>query len=398
MYYFYLYFSCMKKKTVLIIGSGHLVLRLKKLIPADKYDVIHITLDDINSHTASDSLIENLEAFTTGIDLASASMVYLIDIQDEINLQLIIALISLHRDIPITAALFNENLTPHLQRTHNKLTILNPAKIAAPSFVEALYQPIDRPVIQVPVNSKQPISEKNSDFLIEKLIVSFVALLFGAVVFFHFSENLSWINSVYFVIVTVATVGYGDINLLQSSITSKLVVVLLILASTVFIWMIFSLTIDRILKKRIQRALGRKKYTINNHVIVCGLGKLGYFIVEELLRKKEKVIIIEQTEDSRHIDYFKNLGAEIYIGDARLTKVLSDVNTSKARALISVINNDSVNLEIGLNARSLQPDMRLILRIFDEHMAQKIKEYLNIHLTLSASAIADGKFYDKLVN
>lgn len=382
---------------VLIIGSGHLVSRLKKLIPADKYEIIHTTLDEINSHTASDSLIENLEAYTAGIDLASASMVYLIDMQDEVNLQLIIALISLHRDIPITAALFNENLTPHLQSTHNKLNILNPAKIAAPSFVDALYQPVDRPVIQIPATNRQPIAEKNNDFLIEKLVIAFIALLLGAVVFFHFSENLSWVNSLYFVIVTVATVGYGDINLLQSSTSSKLFVVLLILASTVFIWMIFSLTIDRLLKKRIQRALGRKKHTISNHVIVCGLGKLGYFIVEELLRRKEKVIIIEQTEDSRHIDYFRNLGAEVYIGDARLTKVLSDVNASKARALISVINNDSVNLEIGLNARSLQPAMRLILRIFDEQMAQKIKEYLNIHLTLSASAIADGKFYDQLI-
>jgi voltage-gated potassium channel Kch len=388
----------MKKKMVLIIGSGHLVSRLKKLIPANTYDIIHTTLDEINSHTESDSLIENLEAYTTGIDLASASMVYLIDGQDEINLQLIIALISLHRDIPITAALFNENLTPHLQHTHNKLTILNPAKIAAPSFVEALYQPIDRQVIQILSNNKQPIAEKNNDLLIEKLVIAFIALLLAAVVFFHFVEKLSWINSLYFVIVTVATVGYGDINLLQSSTTSKLFAVLLILASTVFIWMIFSLTIDRLLKKRIQRALGRKKYNFTNHVIVCGLGKLGYFIVEELLRRKEKVIIIEQTENSRHIDYFRNLGAEVYIGDARLTKVLSDVNTSKASALISVINNDSINLEIGLNARSLQPDMRLILRIFDEQMAQKIKEYLNIHLTLSASAIADEKFYDQLIN
>ncbi len=325
-------------------------------------------------------------------------MVYLIDIQDEINLQLIIALISLHRDIPITAALFNENLTPHLQNTHDKLTILNPAKIAAPSFVEALYKPIDRQVIQVPAGGRQQITEKNNDFLIEKLVVAFMVLLLGAVVFFRFSENLSWINALYFVIVTVATVGYGDINLLQSSTTSKVFVVLLILASTVFIWMIFSLTIDRLLKKRIQRALGRKRHTITNHVIVCGLGKLGYFIVEELLRRKEKVIIIEQIENSRHIDYFRNLGAEVYIGDARITKVLTDVNTSKARALISVINNDSINLEIGLNARSLQPDMRLILRIFDEQIAQKIKEYLNIHLTLSASAIADEKFYEELLN
>ena len=76
--------------------------------------------------------------------------------------------------------------------------------------------------------------------------------------------------------------------------------------------------------------------------------------------------------------------------------MLDDTNVAQARALISVINDDSINLEIGLNSRSFQPGIRLILRIFDEQMAKKIKEYLNIHLTLSASDIADEKFYEIL--
>ena len=145
-----------------------------------------------------------------------------------------------------------------------------------------------------------------------------------------------------------------------------------------------------------QLSLGRRKYNFSNHIIVCGLGRLGYFIVEELLQKNEKVIIIEQNENSRHIDYFKNLGAEVYIGDARLPKVLADVNVVQARALVSVINSDSINLEIGLNARSYQWDIKLILRIFDEQMAEKIKEHLSIHHTLSASNICDEKFYEVL--
>jgi voltage-gated potassium channel len=114
--------------------------------------------------------------------------------------------------------------------------------------------------------------------------------------------------------------------------------------------------------------------------------------VQELIQKKEKVIIIEQNENANHIDYFRQLGAEVYIGDGRLAKVLNDVNVKDAKALISVINNDALNLEIGLNARSLDPTMRLILRIFDEQMAIKINEYLKFHLTLSLSAIAEEKF------
>jgi voltage-gated potassium channel Kch len=198
------------------------------------------------------------------------------------------------------------------------------------------------------------------------------------------------------VVVTVATVGYGDINLQHATALSKVVGIVLILSSTVFIWMIFSLTIDRIIKNRVQRELGRKQYRMKNHIILCGLGRLGYFIAEELLNKGEKFIIVEVAETSSNIEYFRSHGVAVYTGNARLPRVLQDVNVAGARALISVISDDYANLEIGLSARSFQPNLRLILRIFDASMAKVIKEKLDIHLTLSMSAIADDAFAAKL--
>lgn len=386
----------MKEKTIIIIGSGHLAYRVKKLVGIHDYNVIHISIESINAINESVSLLENFNETIKHIDLATVVMVYLLDDRDEYNLQLIIALISLNFDFEITAALFNENLTPHLQAIHQNLSIINPAKIAAPVFVAAFYETVTRHSRYIPKKIEKELAEKKGDILIHKLTTAFIALIIVAVTFFHFVEQLSWLDSLYFVVITVATVGYGDINLMNSPAHSKIFVILLILTSMSFIWMIFSLTIDNLLRTRIQLSLGRKKYTLKNHVIVCGLGRLGYFIVEELLERKEKVIVIEKNEDSLYINYFRSLGAHVYIGDAKLPKVLNDVNIGQAKALFSVINNDSNNLEIGLNARSFQPNMRLILRIFDEMMAQKIKEHLDIHLTLSASAIAVEKFFEAL--
>ncbi len=386
----------MEKKTILVFGSGHLAYRLKEKLHTGNYQVVHVTMGEVKAAAHSVSLLENLRHFLQKVHVDSVRMIYLLDEKDEVNLQLIIALISLYPGIPVTASLFNENLTPHLQSKHNNVTIFNPAKIAAPYFVAALSQPLER---KAELKTVQPVFKtgvKKEDNLIQKLILAFTGLLVIAVLFFHFHEKLSWIDSLYFVVVTVATVGYGDINLAASSSLSKMAGITLILSSTFFIWMIFSLTIDRILKKRVALALGRKKYHYKDHVVLCGLGRLGYFIAEELLQKGEKLIIIEQNEDSRYLDYFRQLGADIYIGDGRLSKVLDDANVVHARAVMSVINDDSINLEIGLNCRSFQPGIRLILRIFDEEMARKIKDYLNIYLTLSASDIADEKFYEIL--
>ncbi len=386
----------MKKKIILIIGAGHLAFRLKKYLSVLGYQILSTNVDLINAETDSFSLIENLGNYIHKLDISSIAMVYLLEDKDEDNLQLIISFISLLIDVPITASLFNENLIPHLQKDHINLKILNPAKIAAPAFVEQLYVQKNNETIFENYLSTGINNTKRKTSLIQKLLFSFVTLLFAAVFFFHFYEKLAWIDAFYFVIVTAASVGYGDISLAQSSAVSKIVGMLLILCSTISIWMIFSLTIDVFLKRRIQLELGRKKYNIKNHVIVCGLGRLGYFIVKELLQKNEKVIVIEQNENSNHIDYFRQLGAEVYLGDARLPKVIKDVNVSEAKAVISVINNDSLNLEIGLNARSHQPNVQLILRIFDDQMADKIKDYLKIYHSLSASAIADDKFYQVL--
>ena len=95
-------------------------------------------------------------------------------------------------------------------------------------------------------------------------------------------------------------------------------------------------------------------------------------------------------------EHLRARGADVYIGDARLPRVLQDVNVTRAKALYSVINDDYANLEIGLNARSFQPDLRLILRIFDDSMSTRIKEHLDIHLTFSMSAIADGQFLEEV--
>lgn len=385
----------MKKGVVHIFGSGHLVFRLKKIIESKSFTVVQCNDDIINNISISGSIIENLENYFKDIDLQQVAMIYLLDDKDENNLQLVIALSSLNLNIPITVSLFNENFISNLFKDNHNITILNPAKIAAPHFVQCVYKTLEKKE-QGNVQAAQKIPTKKGDFLILKLLLIFAIVLVTSTFYFHYFEYLSWVNSIYFVVSTMTTVGYGDLNLANSSDWSKMVAVMLMLASTTLMWMIFSLTVDYFLKNRIQISLGRKKYKLKKHIIVCGLGRLGYYIVEELLQRGEKVIIIEINENSKHTEYFKSLGAEVYIGDARSEKVLSDVNITKSVALISVINNDALNIEIGLHAQTLFPDLKIILRIFDEDIAVELKKILQIKFAISNSSIASKYFYKVL--
>ncbi len=381
-------------RPVLIFGSGHLAVRLRKLAVANGHDVTSLTHADIHSANTDASAFDAIGHALRDVDLNTVATAFLVDDRDEHNLELLIALISLNGALPIVASLFNENVAPHLQAAHPNVRVLNPAKLAATTFIEAMGTPLERTLRYVPTPMADEPAPRRIDGTIPRLIAGFVALIAASVTYFHIADGLSWLDALYFVVVTTATVGYGDINLLNSSATSKVVGIGLILASTCFIWMIFSLTVDHIIKQRVQRALGHKRYDFRDHVILCGLGRLGYFIAEGLLRQGERVVIIESSESLHTLDHLRSMGAEVYVGDARLARVLRDVGVTRAKTLYSVINNDFVNLEVGLNARSFAPDLRLILRIFDESMTRQVKEHLDIHLTFSMSAIADQIIFD----
>ena len=381
----------MQETKVLIIGTGHLAGRTKNHINGKGFAVSLITeMASIVKGADTTTLMQAKQALN-GLDMRSFKMTFVLFEKDEDNLEWVIALMALFPGLPVATSLFNENLRPHLERASPGLRIINPAKIAAPFFVEDVdSQNTKRASLHTKPEKEKP-EKSPADKLLMLLLITFSTVALGAATYFHYFENLSWIDALYFVVVTITTVGYGDINLLHASVLSKIIGILLILCSGVFIWLIFSLLIDRIIKRRGQRMLGRKKYQYKNHIILCGLGRLGYFIAEELRKKGEKIVIIETNEESASTRYFRGIHIDVYNGNARHPHVLQDAGAEHCRALISVINDDAINLEIGLNARHFQPGIRLVLRIFDESMAEVIKEKFDIHLTKSMSFICAEK-------
>ena len=110
-----------------------------------------------------------------------------------------------------------------------------------------------------------------------------------------------------------------------------------------------------------------------NHVIVVGVGTVGYQIIKGALDLREPVVAIERASvESPLLDEVIDLGVPVVRGDGRNPKTLEQAGLSKARAIILATSDDLTNLDGGLTARDLNEHVRIVLRLFDESLADKV--------------------------
>lgn len=128
------------------------------------------------------------------------------------------------------------------------------------------------------------------------------------------------------------------------------------------------------------------------HVVVCGLGTVGFRIVEELLALGEQVFVIERKGDGDYVALARALGAEVLIGDARTENLLRSMNVGRARSVIVATNDDLANLEIAMDVREQFPEVPIVLRLYDQRLAKRVGDSLKIQLSVSTSKLAAPLF------
>jgi Trk K+ transport system NAD-binding subunit len=127
------------------------------------------------------------------------------------------------------------------------------------------------------------------------------------------------------------------------------------------------------------------------HVIVVGLGNVGTRVVGELHDLGFDVACVDHDPEARGIPLARRLGLPVVIGEAYLEETLHAAGLETSIALVSVTSNDIVNLETALQARALREDLRIVLRLLDDDLAQRVQESAGI-LSRSVSYMAAPAF------
>src|ERR1700688_2882830 len=174
----------------------------------------------------------------------------------------------------------------------------------------------------------------------------------------------SWGDAFYFVIITVFTVGYGEVHPIVTGDLRAITLGTVILGCTGIIFLTGAL-VQFITITQIQQLLGMKrmKTQINKmtgHVIICGYGRIGQMLADELRAGGSDFVIVELNEAR-----VTEATARSYVtwkGDATDEDVLEAVGVQRARALATVVPNDAANVFITLSARNLNKNLEIIAR------------------------------------
>lgn len=126
---------------------------------------------------------------------------------------------------------------------------------------------------------------------------------------------------------------------------------------------------------------------MKNHVVVCGIGHVGYRVIEELRALGEEVAGIER-EESDFVSTLRRENVPVHRGDARRDDLLALTGIAHAKAVVCATNDDLANLEIALDAKRVNPKIRVIMRMFDQRLAGKVGGALELDQSFSTSALS----------
>lgn len=199
-------------------------------------------------------------------------------------------------------------------------------------------------------------------------------LILSGIVGFKIISGFSWIDSIYMTIITITTVGFGEVQPLDSQ--SKLFTVGLILTSAVTVGYALKVITEYLISKNDINELKQKKMqkTIDNlsgHIIICGYGRNGKQAAKKLKAHKRNFVVIEKSEQI--IQKIKGDNLNCIFGDANEDNILINAGIDRASCLISALPNDSENVFVVLSARQINPNIRIISRASDETSYSKLK-------------------------
>lgn len=197
------------------------------------------------------------------------------------------------------------------------------------------------------------------------------------------NPNTSLVDALYFSVGMITGAGGQEAVAENSTAWIKVFTAMMMLVGAGVIGICYALLNDFILGTHLQQIWNTTRIPHSGHRIICGLGSIGFSIVDQLLALGEEVVALEANSHNRFLQAAKARQIPVIVGDASVTEMLLMANLEKAEALLAVTSDDATNLEIAITAKSIVPHLPVLVRIHEPKFAQQIQQVFEFDMVLS---------------
>ena len=132
--------------------------------------------------------------------------------------------------------------------------------------------------------------------------------------------------------------------------------------------------------------------TYSNHIVIVGIGHLGFRVARALHEMGESFVIVEQNPEAELLSHAHDWNVPVVRGDSLKHDVLRQAGVDRARTIVIATSDDTMNLQIAIHARAINPQVRTIIRLFDDDFAREVQNAFGITAAYSGSALAAPAF------
>ena len=209
---------------------------------------------------------------------------------------------------------------------------------------------------------------------LKRVFSALLLILLAGTVGYRIITGLSWLDAFYFTVITMSTVGFREVAELNA--TGKLFTIALIFSGAGLLAFAVTTAIEIFLDEKTRDYLNmmfssRRSKTMHNHFIVCGMGRVGFAVAEELAGDDAPFLVVES--DNKRAQMASARGWLVIVGDANDDRTLGQAGIDRARGLISCIDTDASNLFVVVSAKGLNPKMEISARVNDEANVKKFQ-------------------------
>ena len=197
-----------------------------------------------------------------------------------------------------------------------------------------------------------------------------IMLIIGEIGYVSFGYTA--LDALFQTVITVSTVGFGEVHAFSSG--EKIFTIFLILGGVGTAAYTFSVIIETLVEGYLSEQLGKRKMerqiaAMENHIILCGWGRVGTSIAHHLAQSGINIVVIDNSPER-----ISTVKGPAICGDATAEEVLLQAGITRAKVLITALYGDAENLYVTLTARSLSPDIFIVSRTATTSAVAKLRQ------------------------